>query len=115
MSYQLEDIIRDHFLDDIEMFLDIAEGFIDEYPCLLEGIDKAIEESAPKKITLSVHKLRGAVSSFRVKKINSLMSFLEESSHLGADLAFLRKYSELKVNIDSLIEKIRSMTSKKSA
>ena len=70
--------LSDRLSGDFELFIELANIFIDDYKLLLESISYAFKKNDLTETGKAAHTLKGAVSNFSAVKIYNLAIQLEQ-------------------------------------
>lgn len=103
--------LRERLEGDKELFLDVAEAFMQDFPVQLEEIVVAINQNNIEKIKTVAHTIKGALSNLSVKRGAQLARELENNAASIAASAMIEIVEGLKNELklfQMLVEEIEN-------
>ncbi len=85
-----------------DLLCQVIEAFLSEADTMLADIRGAIEGDERGRLGKAAHKLKGAVTNFRAKKVSDIATKLEEISATDKLAVLISTLNELETGIDSL-------------
>ena len=100
--------------NDFELFVELSELFFDDSVSLINKIGDSIKKGDSDALRKSAHTLKGAVSNFSAQRAYDAAYELELTGKNNEMEKAGEKFNSLKVEIDLVIEEMKSMVNKGS-
>jgi HPt (histidine-containing phosphotransfer) domain-containing protein len=101
--------LRNHFENDSELIGELIEVFEETYPPCLSSIKKALEESNHKDLELHAHTLKGMISNFFAKELQSASLELEKMGRETVITSPEEHVSKLESGLPVLVTELKSI------
>ena len=100
--------------NDFELFIELSELFFEDSVSLLNKISDSIKKGDPDALRKSAHTLKGAVSNFSAQRAYDAAYELELTGKNNEMGNAYENFNSLKVEIDLVINEMKSMIEKGS-